>query len=62
MKVLVTGAAGFIGMHVCPLLPARGDEIVGGDKLNDYHDAARKEARLAGVRRFVDWDRTCKNV
>ena len=46
MKVLVTGAAGFIGMHVCERLLARGDEVVGVDNLNDYYDVALKEARL----------------
>lgn len=47
MKILVTGCAGFIGMHVCERLLARGDEIVGIDNLNDYYDVALKEARLA---------------
>ena len=47
MKVLVTGAAGFIGMHVCHRLLARGDEVVGIDNLNDYYEVALKEARLA---------------
>ncbi len=47
MKVLVTGAAGFIGMHVCERLLARGDEVIGVDNLNDYYDVALKEARLA---------------
>ncbi|MCE9570088.1 MAG: NAD-dependent epimerase [Rhodocyclales bacterium] len=47
MKVMVTGAAGFIGMHVCERLLARGDEVVGVDNLNDYYDVALKEARLA---------------
>ena len=47
MKVLVTGAAGFIGMHVCERLLARGDEVVGVDNLNDYYDVALKVARLA---------------
>jgi len=47
MKVLLTGAAGFIGMHVCERLLARGDEVIGVDNLNDYYDVALKEARLA---------------
>jgi UDP-glucuronate 4-epimerase len=46
-KILVTGAAGFIGMHVCQRLLARGDEVVGIDNLNDYYEVALKEARLA---------------
>ena len=38
MKVLVTGAAGFIGMHLSQRLLARGDQVVGLDNLNDYYD------------------------
>ena len=47
MKILVTGAAGFIGMYVSEVLLARGDEVVGLDNLNDYYDVSLKEARLA---------------
>lgn len=47
MKVLVTGAAGFIGMHVSQILLARGDQVVGLDNLNDYYDPTLKQARLA---------------
>jgi UDP-glucuronate 4-epimerase len=46
MKILVTGAAGFIGMHVARRLQERGDEVVGIDNLNDYYDPRLKEARL----------------
>ena len=47
MKILVTGAAGFIGMHTALRLLARGDEVIGVDNLNDYYDVRLKEARLA---------------
>lgn len=47
MKVLVTGCAGFIGMHTCLRLLARGNEVVGIDNLNDYYDVRLKEDRLA---------------
>ncbi len=46
MKILVTGAAGFIGLHVARLLLERGDEVIGIDNLNDYYDPALKRARL----------------
>ena len=47
MKLLVTGAAGFIGSHVAKRFLARGDEVVGLDNLNDYYDVTLKQARLA---------------
>jgi UDP-glucuronate 4-epimerase len=47
MSILVTGAAGFIGSHVCRHLVERGDEVIGVDNLNDYYDPALKQARLA---------------
>lgn len=49
MKVLVTGAAGFIGMHTVLALLARGDEVVGIDNLNDYYDPQLKHDRLAHI-------------
>ena len=46
MRVLVTGAAGFIGFHVSAALLARGDEVIGLDNVNAYYDPALKEHRL----------------
>jgi UDP-glucuronate 4-epimerase len=46
MHLLVTGAAGFIGYHLCEKLLARGDTVVGFDNLNDYYDVNLKHARL----------------
>ncbi len=46
-KILVTGAAGFIGYHTSERLLKRGDEVVGFDNVNDYYDPTLKEARLA---------------
>jgi UDP-glucuronate 4-epimerase len=47
MRILVTGAAGFIGYHVALRLIAGGDTVIGIDNLNDYYSVALKEARLA---------------
>ncbi|SEL58257.1 UDP-glucuronate 4-epimerase [Sphingomonas palmae] len=47
MTTLVTGAAGFIGMHVAERLLARGDRVIGIDVINDYYAPALKHARLA---------------
>ena len=50
MKILVTGCAGFIGMHVALRLLDAGHEVVGIDNLNDYYDPALKQARLEQLR------------
>ena len=46
MTVFVTGAAGFIGYHMCEALLVRGEAVIGLDNLNEYYDVALKEARL----------------
>ena len=61
MKILVTGAAGFIGLHVTERLLAQGHEVIGLDNLNDYYDVALKHARLGRLEgkagfRFVRLD------
>jgi UDP-glucuronate 4-epimerase len=61
VKLLVTGAAGFIGFHTARRLLERGDEVVGLDNLNAYYDPGLKAARLAILRgypkfRFVEAD------
>ncbi|MGC3982228.1 MAG: NAD-dependent epimerase [Steroidobacteraceae bacterium] len=55
MKVLLTGAAGFIGMHTAKLLLARGDEVVGLDNLNDYYEVSLKEARLQQLQAYANF-------
>jgi UDP-glucuronate 4-epimerase len=49
-KILLTGAAGFIGSNTATALLGRGDTVVGVDNLNDYYDPARKQANLDDVR------------
>jgi len=49
MKVLITGVAGFIGMHCAKRLLARGDSVIGVDNLNDYYDVSLKQDRLAQI-------------
>jgi len=51
VKILVTGAAGFIGMHVAEALLSRGDQVIAVDNLSQYYDVQLKEARLARLRR-----------
>ena len=55
MKILLTGAAGFIGLHVARLLLERGDEVVGIDNLNDYYDPRLKLARLECLKPYANF-------
>ena len=52
MRVLVTGAAGFIGSATAERLLERGDEVVGIDNLNDYYDVSLKQARLDRIAKY----------
>jgi UDP-glucuronate 4-epimerase len=57
MKILITGAAGFIGSTLARRLLARGDEVIGIDNLNDYYDVELKKARLEDINsheNFID--------
>ena len=52
MKVLITGAAGFIGFTLAKRLLDRGDDVFGIDNLNDYYDVSLKQARLRELEAF----------
>ena len=49
MTILVTGAAGFIGFHVCRALLERGETVIGVDNLSPYYAVELKQARLAQI-------------
>ncbi len=56
MRILLTGAAGFIGFHTAKALLARGDEVVGIDNLNDYYPVKLKEARLTQLEPYYNFN------
>lgn len=53
MKILVTGAAGFIGSHTCVELLKKGHTVVGLDNMNDYYDVNLKKARVSHIRKVA---------
>jgi len=55
MKILVTGAAGFIGFHTAKQLLERGDTVVGLDNFNDYYDVSLKDSRAAVLDDYADF-------
>lgn len=55
MIILVTGVAGFIGMHVAQILLKRGDQVIGLDNLNDYYDTNLKYARLSHLEPYSNF-------
>lgn len=67
MGILVTGCAGFIGMHVAKMLLDRGDLVIGIDNMNDYYDPGLKNLRLMELNsyknfKFINCDITNKNL
>jgi UDP-glucuronate 4-epimerase len=65
MKILVTGAAGFIGFHLIHKLLERGDYVIGIDNINDYYDPTLKfdRLRLLGIEKnSIEWNKKCNSV
>ena len=62
MKILVTGSAGFIGMHTSLELLKRGDEVIGIDNLNDYYDVSLKKSRLEILKEFKNFTFIKNNI
>ena len=56
MRVLITGTAGFIGFHLANQLASRGHELFGIDNLNDYYDVGLKQARLAQLKKYDNFN------
>ncbi len=62
MNILVTGAAGFIGMHTSIKLLNRGDQVIGIDNLNDYYDVDLKKNRLKELLKFPNFQFIKNNI
>ena len=65
MKILITGAAGFIGYHVCKKLLELGHTVVGIDNLNDYYDVNLKKSRqkiLQNEKNFKNYNINIENI
>ncbi len=54
-NILVTGCAGFIGMHLCKSLMDEGNKVLGIDNLNDYYDVKLKHNRLSRLKKFANF-------
>ena len=53
-RILVTGAAGFIGFHICKELIEEGNYVIGLDNLNNYYDVNLKKARLNELKKYLE--------
>lgn len=65
MKILVTGAAGFIGYHLCEKLQAKGYQVIGLDNINDYYDVNLKYARLKKLgidKKQIEYNRVVESI
>ena len=62
MRVLITGAAGFIGFHLSRLFLDAGEEVVGIDSVNDYYPVSLKEARLRGLAKYKSFSFVKKDL
>ncbi|MCF7866296.1 NAD-dependent epimerase/dehydratase family protein [Candidatus Woesearchaeota archaeon] len=62
MKILLTGAAGFIGFHTTKKLLERGDEVIGIDNLNNYYDKKLKLDRLTLLKKYKRFEFVKKNI
>ena len=62
MKILLTGAAGFIGFHTCLLLLRKKYKVIGIDNINSYYDVGLKKDRLSNLRKFSNFKFFKKNI
>ena len=61
-KILVTGCAGFIGMHLCKSLLDDGYEVFGVDNMNNYYDINLKKARLNELKPYTNFNFSKSNI
>ena len=61
MRILITGAAGFIGYHLCKNLCDRNFEILGVDNVNDYYDPKLKLSRIDQLKKYSNFNDFCSS-
>jgi len=55
LKILITGVAGFVGMHVAKVLLERGEDVIGIDNMSGYYDVTLKEMRLKILKKYSNF-------